>query len=163
MSGSVSIGLALTEKYKKLDTNKIDQQVFSEFLHSYFKYTVSLVPNNELFFNMLIHEYTKQTPGTEKLNLPSELISKINYFRQLTRVLSDQGSVCPTYRLADSFARLNNNVYMYLYSHRISSTVWPNQYGAVHGDDLAFTFAFPLQTTNATRQAWSTPRGDYFR
>ena len=33
---------------------------------------------------------------------------------------------------------------MYLYAHRVSSTPWPAWYGAVHGDDLAFTFAHSI-------------------
>ena len=95
--------------------------------------------------------------------MPTDFVTKINYFRQLVRVLSDHEYVCPTYKLGDMFAELNNNVYMYLYSHRVSSTPWPKQYGAVHGDDLAFTFAFPLQTKNTSSQAWSMPHGDYFK
>ncbi len=161
---SFEIGLVLSQKYKQLDTTKIDQNAFSDFLHSYYRYSPGTQStNNQLFFDSIIHEYTKQTKGTEELNIPTDLVTKIQYFRQLVRVLSDQEYVCPTYRLSDFFAELNNNVYMYLYSHRVSSTPWPKQYGAVHGDDLAFTFAFPLQTKNATSNVWSMPHGEYFK
>lgn len=163
------IGQTLVNRFKSLQTNAVDRQFFTEYLTSYFSNLGPNHPdyNNQIFIDLVVHEYTKQTAGTETLNVPQDLLTKLNFFRQLTRILSDQAYVCPAYRLADVVSQLSNNVYMYLYSHRVSTTPWPRQYGAVHGDDLAFTFAFPLQIKNisdVSRAApWSMPNGDYFR
>ena len=167
--GSLLIGQALSERYKSLHINTIDRQFFTEYLDSYFTHLGPNFPehSNQILIDLVIHEYTKQTKGTESLNLPEDLVTKLNFFRQLTRILSDQGFVCPAYKLADAISSHENSVYMYLHSHRVSTTPWPRQFGAVHGDELAFTFAFPLQLKNisdVSRAApWSIPSGDYFR
>ena len=164
--GSFYIGLGLGQMgVTKLTDLKLAE--LTSFIKRYFAYSPNYPSlNSELFFHLVTHEYTKQTEGSEHLNLPAELTNKISYFRQLTKIIGDQGFVCPAYKIGDMFAKFNNQVYMYLYSHRISTTPWPRDYGAVHGDDLALTFAYPLaenRDNNATSNPWASPDAVYFK
>jgi acetylcholinesterase len=173
-------GLIGKETYELRKQPNISHSMLKNFIIDYYKFYPNLHQptfNNKHFINAIMYEYTKilhidneETNEIAKLESrnKSELLSpfyKQNYFNILGRILGEQAYVCPAYRLADYYAKYNNNVYMYLYAHRISSTPWPSWYGALHGDDLAMIFALPLlmnrQYAFTSINPWTNPKHIY--
>jgi acetylcholinesterase len=126
----------------------ISHNDMANFLNEFFAYYPSY-PHlmNKIISDLILHEYTKLTNLKDDLNLPIALM-KTNYFQELSKIIADQSIVCPTYKLSDALAKYGSNVFLYLYSHRVSSSAWPVWYGAVNGDELAFTFGHTIANNN---------------
>ncbi|RNA29356.1 acetylcholinesterase [Brachionus plicatilis] len=101
--------------------------------------------SKQLALNAILHEYTRMVSETDDDGILN-FLAKPSYFAMLNKIIGDFIFKCPTYKFVNLMAKNNNQVYLYLFAHRISSTPWPSWYGATHGDDLAFLFSYPLAT-----------------
>lgn len=168
--GSSTIALSGLMGSRAADLRKqqnISHDALTSFVNEYF----SFYPNypretSELFISSIMHEYTRITSLKQStLAASSSHLLKSNYFHTLNKIIADEAYICPAYRLAEHYSKAGLNVFLYLYAHRISSTPWPSWYGAVHGDDLAMTFAQPLamkQPRVATStNPWSNAKHNY--
>lgn len=159
-SGLLGFKTAELKKQQNISHNDL-----ANFLNEYFAY----YPNyplsiSKMVLDLILHEYTKLTTSKDDLNLPLSLI-KSNYFSDLSKILADQAFVCPAYKFSDALSKYGANVYLYLYSHRVSSSQWPIWYGAVTGDELAFTFGHTIannkQKTTISYNPWANPKHLY--
>lgn len=110
----------------------------------------------ELALNAIIHEYTKIDDEINDDGILN-LLAKPSYFSSLNKIIGDFIFKCPTYKFIDLIAKKNDQVFLYLFAHRISSTPWPSWYGATHGDDLPFLFSFPLASKNTDKLISENP------
>ena len=164
--GSLTIASSgLYDDFKKQP--QISHANLVKFLSSYFQYYPQYPDrSNELILKSILHEYTKLTETTYDENDLSQTLLKPNYFQTLNKIIGHQRSICPTYKFADLVSKYNNKVYVYLYAHRLSSTSWPTWYGAVHGDELAFTFGHVIASGRdtssfASPNPWANPKHRY--
>jgi carboxylesterase type B len=84
----------------------------------------------------------------------------------LSKIIGDSYFICPAYKFIDLIASHSpNNLYLYLFAHRVSSTPWPSWYGATHGDELAFTFAHTISARDKSTingiNTWANPDHRY--
>ena len=80
-----------------------------------------------------------------KIYLPnSNTLSKVDYFKSLVDITTDFMFSCPTFQMAETFTKSDMEAYVYLYDHKISSSIYPEVYGAVHMDELPMLFAETL-------------------
>lgn len=127
----------------------VDQQLISHVqLSSYLDENLASGKDTKGFvLNAILHEYTKMAKEINEDGILNPL-SKPSYFGALNKIIGDYIFKCPAYKFIDLIAKNNDQVYLYLFAHRISSTPWPSWYGATHGDDLAFLFSYPLASSN---------------
>ena len=118
--------------------------------------------STKALIDAILFQYTKLTSEFQDTNSP---LNKVNYFSALSRIIGDQQFVCPTVKLLDIYARKNNSVYAYIYSHRISTSPWPSWYGVVHADELAMIMGQPLtlktHSTSISTNPWLLPKNGY--
>ena len=159
-----SMFAAYTNVFKDIHSKPhMSHSALVDYLDSYFAFYPNFPePSNKLIINSILHEYTKILDSKIE-NAP---IEKENYFFKLSKIIGDQFIKCPTYEFIDLIAQHNSKIYLYLFAHRVSSTPWPQWYGAVHGDDLAFTFAHSIGEKRVENQKisvnpWSSPKLDY--
>jgi carboxylesterase type B len=81
---------------------------------------------------------------TKKYQLSSDLESNYGYFKSLTKITSDFLFSCPTFEMAEVYQKSGLEAFVYLYDHRISSSIYPEYYGAVHVDEIPMLFAETL-------------------
>jgi len=156
------LGFKISELKKQQNLTHADLFNFlSEYFAYYPNYSKSL---NKMVLDLILHEYTKLTNVKDEVNLPSSLM-KSSYFNDLSKIIADQACVCPIYKFSDALAKHGSHVYLYLYSHRVSSSPWPIWYGAVTGDELAFTFGHTIannkQKTTISYNPWASSRHLY--
>ena len=103
--------------------------LINNLFHYYPKYPLQ---KNDRFVSELMNEY-----------MPMEQNS-ISYFDFVMKIFNDFLFVCQSFEMAQAFAELNIQAYVYSYEHIISSTIYPQMFGAVHTDDLPMLFAETL-------------------
>ena len=62
----------------------------------------------------------------------------------LDKMIGDYHFTCNVNEFAYYYAKNNNNVYMYYFTHRSSQNMWPKWMGTLHGDEISFLFGQPL-------------------
>lgn len=73
--------------------------------------------------------------------------NKANFLNYFNKIITDFQYRCPTSRLAEFYSNKNVSAYVYMYANK--SPTNPQGDGAVHGDELEFTWAYPLDVANA--------------
>lgn len=93
--------------------------------------------NNSVIMNTILFEYTRLTMS----NRNDAYLMNTNYFNLLEKLAGDFYCKCGVFNLADYYSK-KNQVYLYSFDHRISSSVWPKNLfnSTVHADDLAIMF-----------------------
>ena len=66
----------------------------------------------------------------------------------LDQMVADYQFVCPTLKMAQSYADASLEVYEYYFDHRSTVHPWPGWSGVLHGDEINFIFGEPLNTTH---------------
>jgi carboxylesterase type B len=142
-------------------SNQFEYELKANLNYSYFKFLLddyfSYYPtyNNNNFIDNLIDLYI---PSYELLD------ETTNYYNHFIRITTDQLFRCPALHLAEYYAKLNLNVYVYLYGYRISTSPYPSIYGATHSDELAMVFGEPLSVKQAPLinfNPWSSTLTNY--
>jgi len=72
---------------------------------------------------------------------------------QVDRFTGDWQFTCPVVEFGHRYAETGNNVYMYYFSQRASNSPWPLWTGAMHADEIAFVFGFPLNRSRGYDEA----------
>ncbi len=62
----------------------------------------------------------------------------------LDKMVGDYAFTCPVMNFAHRYAETGNNVYVYYFSERASTSLWPTWSGVLHADEIAFIFGEPL-------------------
>ena len=67
----------------------------------------------------------------------------------LDKMVGDYHFTCNVNEFAHRYAEMggSNNVYMYYYTHRSSTHLWPSWTGVLHADEINFVFGEPLNPT----------------
>ncbi|XP_046462151.1 acetylcholinesterase-like [Daphnia pulex] len=67
----------------------------------------------------------------------------------LDKMVGDYHFTCNVNEFAHRYAEMggSNNVYMYYYTHRSSTQLWPTWTGVLHADEINFVFGEPLNPT----------------
>jgi carboxylesterase type B len=79
------------------------------------------------------------------LHKSSRYLLRKNYFKTLSKILSDESYICPTFKLIEYLTqKTSSNVYLYAFNYRSSSTRLPENYGVVHGKEREMIFGHPL-------------------
>ena len=65
---------------------------------------------------------------------------KQRYYSYLDKIGTDSTFACPSFQMPEIYSKLNNDVYFYEYSNRISTTIFPEIMGVVHEDELPILF-----------------------
>ncbi|XP_064471257.1 acetylcholinesterase-like isoform X2 [Ornithodoros turicata] len=76
------------------------------------------------------------------------------FLRQAATAMGDFAFVCPALFFAEDYAKRNNNVYMYSFSHRPSYTTYPEWAGVAHFEEVPFVFGYTLNNNlfNVTQE-----------
>ncbi len=88
-------------------------------------------------------------------------------FHSLSQIVAGQEFQCPAIKFLNVYSQYDDmaSTYMYLYSHRISTTPWPTWYGVVHADELAMTLGQPISnrpySSAINTNPWLAPRTGY--
>ena len=99
------------------------------------------ISNDNNFYTSLIREYFTSNDLT---NLNSN-ISVIDFATYLNRIESDYIFICQSFNMAELFFSEKQNVYVYKYEYRISSSSFPESLAsAIHVDELPIIFGEPL-------------------
>ncbi|CAF1087877.1 unnamed protein product [Brachionus calyciflorus] len=124
--------------------NKIDYSTFNYFIDKYFHFYPKYGDvSKNLVKESIKFEYLNFINETNR----DELIfkgDKNDYFKEMSDIFTHQMFVCPAYRLADLISVHNDNVFVYLFNHYLTSSPWPEFYGMTHSDELAFVFAHTI-------------------
>lgn len=62
----------------------------------------------------------------------------------IDKIVGDYHFTCHVNRLADKYASVGNEVYMYYFTHRSTQNPWPKWMGTMHGDEISFIFGEPI-------------------
>ena len=89
--------------------------------------------------NKLLYEMTKFVYDDSKFQKPDR-------YQILNDVAGDKEFLCPTVRFAKLFAEQQSSVYMYHFTHRSSTSSWPEWVGVLHADELEYIFGLPLRS-----------------
>ncbi|KAH9379223.1 hypothetical protein HPB48_017695 [Haemaphysalis longicornis] len=65
----------------------------------------------------------------------------------LDAIVGDYHFTCPVVQLADLLSQAKARVYQYLFGRRSSKNPWPKWMGVIHGEEISFEFAEPLNTS----------------
>ena len=65
----------------------------------------------------------------------------------IDKMVGDYHFVCNVNEFAHRYAEMGTNVYMYYYTHRSSTHLWPSWTGVMHADEINFVFGEPLNPT----------------
>ncbi len=65
----------------------------------------------------------------------------------LDKMVGDYHLTCNVNEFAHRYAEIGHSVYMYYYTHRSSTHLWPSWSGVLHGDEINFVFGEPLNPT----------------
>ena len=135
------------DKKNLTEISKIDMDYLKYYLNNRYRYYPSFSKNSsENFTATILKTYVNATTN------------KTAYFDRLSLVVTDQLFACPCYKLAEIFCAFTD-VFVYTYSHRISSSIYPRNFGAVHGDELPVFFGEPIsvkQQPLASINFWSS-------
>jgi len=63
------------------------------------------------------------------------------------KLTGDWQFTCPVVEFAHKYAEKGNNVYMYYFTQRSSTSAWPTWSGVLHADEIPFVFGVPLNET----------------
>lgn len=123
----------------------INFEQFVIFIKKYYKFypIYPMDRNMKKIQNTIIKAYTGFTMESYRKNAKQ----KSNYFFDLRTLLTDEGFACPTFKMLDYIAR-KNEVFTYVYNHRLSTSKYPVWYGVVKGDELASAFGQPFRIEN---------------
>jgi len=69
------------------------------------------------------------------------------------RLTGDWQFTCPVVEFAHKYAETGNNVYMYYFTQRASTSPWPIWSGAMHADEIDFLFGKPLNQAHGYTEA----------
>ena len=72
--------------------------------------------------------------------LPTNQTSIKTYYSYLDRIGTDYVFACPSFQMSEIYSKLKNDVYFYEFDYRISTTIYPEIIGTVHGDELEIVF-----------------------
>ncbi|XP_040580554.1 LOW QUALITY PROTEIN: acetylcholinesterase [Lepeophtheirus salmonis] len=150
-----SPGKSLTTKnYKKtnilIGANKEEGNYFiMYYLTDLFKNTESVYVDRTDFIRSVseLNHYVKKM-GREAITFeytdwlnPNDPIKNRE---AIDRMVGDYQFTCPTADFARIYASTGNNVYMYYFTERSSTSPWPTWSGVLHGDEIAFVFGEAL-------------------
>ncbi|XP_070577218.1 cholinesterase-like isoform X2 [Ptychodera flava] len=62
----------------------------------------------------------------------------------ISGVVGDAAIVCPTIEFAKSYAEAGNDVYLYSFEQLAANSPWPEWFGVIHGDEIAYVVGQPL-------------------
>ena len=62
----------------------------------------------------------------------------------IDKMVGDYHFTCNVNEFANYYAEQGNNVYMYYFKHRSSTSKWPKWAGTLHGDEISYLFGQPL-------------------
>ncbi|KAL1423102.1 hypothetical protein MTO96_021484 [Rhipicephalus appendiculatus] len=72
-------------------------------------------------------------------------------FAIFSKIMGDSMFNCPTHFAADLIARRGIPTYKYLFAHRPSFSLWPEQFGVAHSDDLYFFYGTNAVVADQTK------------
>ena len=127
-----------------------------DFLQNYYAfYPTWPYKLDEILLNSILNAYTKLTHHYYERKSSKYLLRR-NYFKTLSKILSDESYICPTFKLLEYLSLKQTDLYVYAYNYRSSSNRWPESYGVVHGMELEMFFGHPLRKTpNADAKKFS--------
>jgi carboxylesterase type B len=150
---SILIGFNLNEGSSILDRSERQKpnknksfnlpKLYNFLEQHYYYYPNYPIRTSKTFIKKIVDEYNQFNLNKQHENF--------NYFRILEKILTHESYVCDSLRLAKEYS-IFNKAYVYLYSHRISSSPWIPEYGTVHRDELAMLFGhiISLRQSNST-------------
>lgn len=62
----------------------------------------------------------------------------------IDKIVGDYHFTCHVNKLANKYAAVGNEVYMYYFTHRSTQNPWPKWMGTMHADEINFIFGEPL-------------------
>ncbi|XP_071825575.1 acetylcholinesterase-like [Apostichopus japonicus] len=84
-----------------------------------------------------------------------------NHFDTYNEILTDEAFYCPTDKIAKTYAKHNNSVYVYLFNHLPENTFydipgvsWPWK-GIAHAEDIPFVFGKPFSSVGRPNLTYS--------
>lgn len=119
--------------------SKFDFNTFSYWIETQFAYYPSypLKPADNFLKNLTLEYFLL----ADLINYPQIPV----YVQYLNRIMSDFRFVCQSYEIAEIFTKLNMDAYLYEFKFKGSQSNLPSYLGeATHGDELSYTFGFPL-------------------
>lgn len=138
-------------KRKLKKSTDIGYEAFRSYLAKYLKfYSTKPTPK---FIDSILKEY----------NIPLAENKYLNYFSYLSKIITDQLFACETFNFVEKLAH-KSEAFVYEYAYRISSTVYPDNFGTVHGDELPMMFGEPISLKNQPLNSinvWSSSINNY--
>ncbi|XP_077988194.1 cholinesterase-like [Glandiceps talaboti] len=65
----------------------------------------------------------------------------------IDHVVGDYNIICPSNNFALAYAEVEQTVYKFFFRQVSSNTPWPKWMGCLHGDEIAYVFGIPLDTS----------------
>lgn len=126
--GYRSIMYFLPEKFQKKKGLLISRSQYESSVREMFP------DKNELILQAIMFEYTDWSdPANEAM-----------YRNALDKMIGDYYYTCNVNDFAEHYSVSDNDVYMYHFKHRSSTSKWPEWMGAIDGDEISFLFGKPL-------------------
>nr|WRI50106.1 acetylcholinesterase 1 [Aleuroglyphus ovatus] len=126
--GTYFIIYHLTELFKNSDDVFLTREDFV-------KTVKELTPNmNRIGQEAIMYQYTDW-------HNPDDTIKNRD---AIDKIVGDYHFTCHVNRIADKYASVGNEVYMYYFTHRSTQNPWPKWMGTMHGDEINFIFGEPL-------------------
>ena len=82
--------------------------------------------------------------------------SSDDFLMDFVEMITDQCYKCPAYWLANKYSEFNQNAYVYLYSHKISTSDLGPEDGAGHAEELSMVFAEPVSVKKPPLISWNS-------
>ncbi|XP_070593970.1 cholinesterase-like isoform X2 [Erythrolamprus reginae] len=126
------------------------------FIHNIFpNITDNLINQEQLLkgIGLLVRNATEDLIQTIAMKYSEGQHGPAQYRSALSHFYTDQVFACPTKEAAENIGKTGSPVYVYLFAHRPSWSVWPEWIGASHGADVPFVFGtlesvIPVNQTN---------------
>ena len=126
--GTYFIIYHLTELFKQSEDVRLTREDFK-------KTVKDLTPNmNPIGQEAIMYQYTDWLD-------PHDTIKNRD---AIDKIVGDYHFTCHVNRLADKYASVGEEVYMYYFTHRSTQNPWPKWMGTMHGDEINFIFGEPL-------------------
>ena len=133
------------------ENSKINSTEFESYLNELYSYYPS---------------YPSRAPNNFTQKILNEYLNNKDYFETLISIVNDQSFACPSFKLAEIYSRISTltDVFVYKYSHRISSSIFPSNFGVTHGEELPMLFGEPLSVKIQPLSSinfWSSTQNEY--